>query len=496
MPRKRRPNIIEFVTDTQFLGLSISEAQETLLRTIYGLPLSKTQLALFRECTGRDAPPSHGFSEVTVLAGARGGKDSRIAAPIACFEAVFGGHEKRLTRGERAVIPIVAQDHRATKIAFGYVRSYMTGSALLRSMVETELAQEIRLTNRVELVCFPSTMASLRGWSVPAGVLDEVAFFRLEGAADSDVEIQASIRRGMLSFAHPRLVKISTPFMKSGVLWDDFKAAWGQDDPDRLVWRASSVLMNPTLREERLERERRLDPLRFAREYEAVFAEDLEAFLPDAWVDAAVVADRHALPPAPGVRYVAAVDPSGGGADAFTLSICHTEGEGYTARVVQDVLKGYSRRGGEVNLEAIVNEYAATLREYGVNTVTGDRYAGNWVREAFKREDIHYADAERTKAEAYLEAQPLFAQGRIELLDHPRQTRELKLLEARPRAGGKTIVDHPRGGHDDYANALVLAALAAVTRPSASIPPKSMLMRLWHRPVMYDIRSRDDFASS
>ncbi len=175
MPRKRKPNIVEFVTDPHFLGLSISEAQETLLRAIYGLPLSKAQFGIYCECTGREQrPPSIGFGEVTVLSGARGGKDSRIAAPIACYEAVFGGHEKRLTRGERAVIPIVAQDHRATRIAFGYVRSYMTGSPLLRSMVETELAQEIRLVNGVDIVCFPCTMASLRGWSVPAGVLDEV----------------------------------------------------------------------------------------------------------------------------------------------------------------------------------------------------------------------------------------------------------------------------------------------------------------------------------
>ena len=31
------PNIVEFVTDPQLLGLSISAAQETLLRAIYGL---------------------------------------------------------------------------------------------------------------------------------------------------------------------------------------------------------------------------------------------------------------------------------------------------------------------------------------------------------------------------------------------------------------------------------------------------------------------------
>jgi hypothetical protein len=69
------------------------------------------------------------------------------------------------------------------------------------------------------------------------------------------------------------------------------------------------------------------------------------------------------------------------------------------------------------------------------------------------------------KSLAYLETEPLFAQGRIELLDHPQLARELKLLERRPRAGGRTLVDHPAGGHDDYANALALAAtLAASTR--------------------------------
>jgi len=72
--------------------------------------------------------------------------------------------------------------------------------------------------------------------------------------------------------------------------------------PDLLVRRAPSALMNPSLKAERLEREQRLDPSRFAREYEAEFAEDLEA-LPGAWVDAAIVLGRHGLPPRPGVRY-------------------------------------------------------------------------------------------------------------------------------------------------------------------------------------------------
>jgi hypothetical protein len=208
--------------------------------------------------------------------------------------------------------------------------------------------------------------------------MDELAFYRLEGQSDSDVEVQASIRRGMIAFPSTRLVKISTPYIKGGILYEDFQRAFGQDDPDLLVWRASSLLMNPALRAERVERERRLDPSRFAREYEAKFTEDLEAFLPSAWVDQAVMVGRRELPPRNEPRYVAAVDPSGGGADAFTLAIVHTEGQGVERRVVQDMMKSWSRaRSATSDLKGAVGEIAAVVKRYRVSVVQcacrGDR---------------------------------------------------------------------------------------------------------------------------
>ncbi len=453
MPAGPAPDIVEFCTDAQLLGLSLSAAQETLLRAAYALPLSAAQFELFRQCTGRAGPPAEPVQEVTVIAGARSGKDSRVAAPVVCWEAIFGGHEARLHRGERGVIPLVAQDQRATRIAFSYIRDYLAGSPLLAGEVSEVLASEIALRNGLSIYCFPCTQRSLRGWSIPAAVLDELAFFRLEGAADSDAEIQASVRRGMVGFPRTRLVKISTPYMKSGVLYDDAQR-FGDDDPLRLVWKAPSALMNPGLAD-RLERERRLDPLRFAREYEAEFAEDVDAFLPAAWVEAAVVAGRRELPPREGVRYTAAVDPSGGGADAFTLAVVHREGEGAEARVVLDATKGWHRVGDA--LAGVVREAAETVKRYGLGEVVGDRYAAGWVRERFAEAGILYREA-ADKSLAFLELEPLFAQGRIELLDHPQLARELRNLERRPLAGGKVRVDHPRGGHDDYANAVAIAA--------------------------------------
>lgn len=465
------PTLVEFTTDPQLLGLALSPAQETCLRAIQGLPLDDAQRELFRACTGRECPPTERVPEATIIAGARAGKDSRIAAPVIAYEAIFGGHERELGKGERGVLVLVAQDLRGIRVAFGYLRDYLTGSPLLSRMVEEVLTLELRLTNGLTILCFPCTQRSLRGFSIPAAVLDELAFFRLEGQADADVEIQASIRRGMLAFPAPRLVKISTPYMRSGVLFDDFKRAWGQDDPDCLVWRAPTTLMNPMITAERLERERRLDPQRFSREYEAEFAEDLEAFLPGVWIEDAVSRGSYERPPQDGAAYIAACDPSGGGADAFTLAIVHAEGTGAERCVVQDAMKSWARIGSQApDLTAVVREIASTVKRYRLHEITGDRYAGQWVRQAFQQAGVTYREAPMDKARAYLEVEPLFAQGRITILDHPALVRELKILERRPRVGGRTLVDHPHGGHDDHANALALAAALALQGPPTTIP--------------------------
>jgi hypothetical protein len=274
----------------------------------------------------------------------------------------------------------------------------------------------------------------------------------------------------MLAFPDTRLVKISTPYMKSGVLYQDFKNYWAQDSPDVLLWRAASVLMNPSLKRERLERERRLDPTRYGREYEAEFQEDLDTFLPAAWVDDGVVTGRHELPACDGYTYVLTVDPSGAGleGDEFVVNVLHAEGEGADRVVVQDLLKAWaSRRSGQVDLEGIVGEIAVIANRYRCQKIFGDRYSAGWVKQAFERHDLRYnTDHGLDRSKAYLDAEPLFAQGRIRLLDDPALIRQLKILERRPRPGGRTVVDHPSGHHDDRANALCLgAALAKPPEP-------------------------------
>jgi hypothetical protein len=69
--------------------------------------------------------------------------------------------------------------------------------------------------------------------------------------------------------------------------------------------------------------------------------------------------------------------------------------------------------------------------------------------------------AERAKSDIYRDALPLLNSGRAELLDHERLTAQLCGLERRTARGGRDSIDHPPGSHDDVANAVAGALVAA-----------------------------------
>ena len=94
------------------------------------------------------------------------------------------------------------------------------------------------------------------------------------------------------------------------------------------------------------------------------------------------------------MRYHAAVDPSGGGPDAFTLAIGHAEGVEHKAKIVLDVMRGWSRRGSNaVDLTGVVSEIATILTRFRAREVVGDRYGAGWVRQAFQQAGVRYIES-------------------------------------------------------------------------------------------------------
>ena len=98
----------------------------------------------------------------------------------------------------------------------------------------------------------------------------------------------------------------------------------------------------------------------------------------------------------------------------MTLAVAHRDEDG---RGILDALRECRP---PFSPEAVVEEFSALLRSYGVREVEGDRYAGEWPRERFRVHSIEYRPAELPKAEIYRDFLPILNSGRADLLDHAR----------------------------------------------------------------------------
>jgi hypothetical protein len=154
------------------------------------------------------------------------------------------------------------------------------------------------------------------------------------------------------------------------------------------------------------------------------------------------------------VRYFGFADPSGGSADSMTLAIGHKEGDGVIVDSVRERKPPFSP-------EDVVAEFSALLKSYHVTRITGDRYAGEWPREQFRKAGISYDPAQKPKSDLYRDLLPSINSRRIDLLDHPRLISQLCGLERRTARGGRDSIDHAPGDHDDIANAVAGLAAAA-----------------------------------
>ena len=105
------------------------------------------------------------------------------------------------------------------------------------------------------------------------------------------------------------------------------------------------------------------------------------------------------------------------------------------------------------------------MKQYRYSKVYGDHYGGEWPREQFNKRGIYYEPAEKPKSELYRDLLPLINSEAVGLLDSERLLYQLVMLERQASRGGKESIDHPKGGHDDVANAVAGALVMACRNP-------------------------------
>lgn len=117
--------------------------------------------------------------------------------------------------------------------------------------------------------------------------------------------------------------------------------------------------------------------------------------------------------------------------------------------------------------ESAVDELVKTLKTYGINRVTGDRYAGEWVSQAFGKRSVAYALSELPRSGLYIDFLPKLNSKAVSLLDNTKLVNQIAALERRTTRGGKDSIDHPPGGHDDVANSVAGVCTVATFGPSS-----------------------------
>jgi len=435
-------------------------AWRVFLSALFAMPIGDEGLSIFRECTGRTAPPSSPAREAWAICGRRGGK-TRIMASVAAWLACFVDWRPYLAPGEIASVMVIAADRRQARVAMRYLRSLIIEHPTLSQLVTRESDETIELSCRVVIEVATASFRTTRGYTIAAVLADEVAFwFDGDTSANPASEILVALRAAMATMPLALLMVATTPYARRGSVYETWRRHWAKDDDPILVWRAPTRRMNPSVPQSLIDEALEDDPARAAAEYLAEFRTDVETFIPREVVEAATATGRHELPRMGGTIYRAFADPSGGSSDSFTLAIAHRDSNGLA------VLDAVRERRPPFSPEACVEEFAELLKAYGLRRVTGDRYAGEWPRERFSVHGIQYEVSEMVKSDIYRDFLPLINSGKIELLDHARLCTQLCALERRTARGGRDSIDHAPGAHDDVANSVAGAlVLAAGKRP-------------------------------
>jgi hypothetical protein len=455
-------NILQAIADQNLFGPFLGDDHSTwsswfaALSVLYGMRVPKQQRQVVRDCTSRltRTMPKTGFDTALFLTGRRSGK-SRVAALVAAFEACLAGHEKKLAKGEKGIVAVIAPTKAQASIVRGYLRAIFD-TELLRGEIVEDNADGFELSNHVRITTLAGDWKTVRGYTLIAAVLDELCFFGLdeESKVRSDAELVRAVKPGLATIGG-KLIGISTCYARKGWCFGQWQKHFGKEGAPTLVWNCPSRTMNSTLPQSIVDEALAEDPQSARSEYLGQWRDDVAEFIPRSLVEGLVVAGRTELLPRRTTQYTAFVDLSGGRVDDSALAIAH-RGDG--RKVVIDSLK---RWRPPHNPHEVVGKMVEELHRFGIKRVTGDNFGAEYTAGAFQNLGVHYTKSEKPASALYLELLPRMCSGEIELLDDAALVAQLAGLERRTRSGGKDIIDHPPGGHDDLANAV--AGVSAVT---------------------------------
>ncbi|HXG71555.1 MAG TPA: hypothetical protein VNJ04_13195 [Gemmatimonadaceae bacterium] len=418
--------------------------------------LEPSDRALVERVTGRTVLPSAPIAELWMVKG-RGGGGSRFTARTATFFAT--ARDYRRAAGENVYVGIFGPDRKQGRVTFRYVRELIRSVPALDALVVRDSADSVELSNGVVVEVLTASTSAPRGRSYALAIVEEAAFLPNETAADPDTELLRAIRPALARVPGSLLAVISSPYAKRGELYRVWRDGFGRnEDRDRLVVVADTITLNPTFSQREIDRAFREDPASARSEYgrDGVieFRSDVSALLTeDALAAVVAVGVRERAPERGRVARGHCDAATGSGEDAMAIAVAF---DGSPADLACVRVWRPSFDPGVATAEA-----AQVFKDYGIRTITIDRFAPGLVQHLFRQHGIVCRIAERDTSATFIELLAAINSRRITLLDDPTLLMELRRLERRPNGSGRELVGHPPRGHDDAAAAAANALLQA-----------------------------------
>ncbi|MBA7574995.1 hypothetical protein ES708_16811 [subsurface metagenome] len=449
-------NIVEFATDKDYLGLSFEKrpAQKVILKTIYGLKLTEEELKIYRKITKNKKEFEAGLEkeEAVLVLGARSGK-SLLASIIALFESTRKKWAKYLNKGESGYAVIVStRQKQSEQVIQANCFRLMFNSPNLKGQIKDSTMSELTLRNGMKIVSSPCTSLAYRGVPIYFLACDEIGHFFVEGPK-ADSEILNALLPRMSQFPGAKLMLVSTPSAKQGSLFNYYDE--GFKVPGRFTAQSESLYMNPLVDHKFLAKEKRRDIDNFLREFEAKFAEKVQAFLSYDLIESALKLAGD-LPYKEGNRYFAGIDANGLSLrDKFALAIAHKQREDvYIDKVVTWDLR---------DPDPIMEDIKGLAKLYNFNEVTIDRYARGWVQNSLEKIGLT-VKIRGTLAEIYVNIKSLMLGNRLYLPDSQGIKKAFLNTQAYYGRNNALSIAHERDseGHADEADAIATAAFGVV----------------------------------
>jgi len=105
-----------------------------------------------------------------------------------------------------------------------------------------------------------SSYRSVRGLTLAAAICDEISFWPSDDGANPATEALRAVRPALATMPRPLLLCTSSPWTRSGPLYQAHRDHFGKDGSGVLVWQAPTLTMNKSLDRGLVDRALEADP--------------------------------------------------------------------------------------------------------------------------------------------------------------------------------------------------------------------------------------------